>query len=397
MYRKTFVEINLDNLYNNVKNLINKYNNYEYYFGVVKGTCYGHGEYCVNTLIEAGINYLAVSSLEEAMKIRLFNKDIPILCLQPVSLEFLNVCIQNNITITIHDYDYFKNMVNLKINGVLKSHLKIDSGMNRLGVKDKNEIKEIYDTLFKNKNILLEGIYTHFGTPGLSDKSYDNSLESFLESTSLIDLNKIKIVHLDRSLTMIAHKKLDFSNGTRLGIIMYGYNQLHKPIVDTFRKKLRYMKKRYIIKKLNISETYEECDVELSPAYKLVSEVIQVKQIKKGEHVGYGEVYTAEENGYVATIPIGYADGFSLSNPGRNVLINNKYYKIIGIVMMGMITVSVDESVKVGDEVILIGDKIKLLDVSIHNHSTQYETLCRINSNVPRIYIKNNKIVYIQK
>ena len=397
MYRKTFIEINLDYLSENVRNLVKSYNKYKYYFGVVKGSCYGHGEYCVNTLIEAGINYLAVSTLEEAIKIREYNKTIPILCLQPINVEFLNICLKNNITITIHDYDYFKDLMSIGLDGTLKVHLKIDSGMNRLGIKNEEEVVYIYNTLMENSHFYLEGIYTHFGTPGIFDKSYDNQVDNFIRLTSLIDLSKIDIIHLDRSVTMLAHKKLDFSNGVRLGIIMYGYNQLHKPVLNTFRQKLRYFKKKLKNMRLNVSKTNIECTVDLKPAYKFVSEIIQVKKIFKGEHVGYGEIYTAPCDGYIATISVGYADGFSLENYGRDIIINNKRYKIVGAVSMGMIMVNVDSSVHIGDLATLIGDKIELIEVSVHNHSTQYETLCRANSRVPRIYIKDNKIVCIKE
>ena len=109
MYRKTYVEVNIDNLKNNVKNIVNYYNNYKYYFGVVKGNCYGHGTtYVINELIESGINYLAVSSLEEALEARKINKKIPILCLEPINLDFIDICIKNNITMTVHDYNYAK-------------------------------------------------------------------------------------------------------------------------------------------------------------------------------------------------------------------------------------------------------------------------------------------------
>lgn len=397
MYRKTYVEIDLDNLYNNVKNLIKEYNNYKYYFGVVKGSCYGHGEYCVNTLIEAGINYLAISSLEEALKIRKYNNTIPILCLEPIDIEFIDICEKNNITITIHDYKYFKELTKLNSIENIKAHLKIDTGMNRLGLNSKIEIKEIFDYLLDNNKIELEGIYTHFGTSGLYDKTYDRQVQRFLDYTSLIDLTKIKIVHLDKSITTIAHPKLNFSNAVRFGIIMYGYNQLLKPDTSSLRAKLRQYKKEFIKKRLKVSKTFQECTVELKPAYKLISEIIQVKKIKKGDHVGYGEIYTAEKDHFVGIIPIGYADGFSLENAGRTVLINKKRYKIIGIVMMGMIIVEIDETVKANDKVTLIGDEIKLIEVSMHNNSTQHETLCRINSNIPRVYKKNKTTIYIQE
>ena len=171
MYRKTYVEVNIDNLKNNVKNIVNYYNNYKYYFGVVKGNCYGHGiTYVINELIESGVNYLAVSSLEEALEARNINKNIPILCLEPIRLEYIDISIKNNITITVHDYNYTKELINKKLNKNLKIHLKIDSGMNRLGFKEKSELNEIYEKLKEKENIEIEGIFTHFATLGINDK-----------------------------------------------------------------------------------------------------------------------------------------------------------------------------------------------------------------------------------
>ena len=153
MYRKTYALINCDTLKQNIKNIKENYK-YKYYIGVVKANAYGHGDYIVNSLIEGGINYLAASSLEECLNIRKRNEEIPILCLEPVNHEYLNICEKYNITVTIPDYEYFKDL-NPNLN--LKAHIKIDSGMNRLGFKNKNEVKEVYDKL-KDSNIEIEGI-----------------------------------------------------------------------------------------------------------------------------------------------------------------------------------------------------------------------------------------------
>ena len=97
MFRKTYVEVNIDNLKNNVKNIVDYYKDYDYYFGVVKGNCYGHGvTYVINELIDSGVNYLAVSSLEEALEARNINKKIPILCLEPINLDYIDICIKIN-------------------------------------------------------------------------------------------------------------------------------------------------------------------------------------------------------------------------------------------------------------------------------------------------------------
>ena len=305
MYRKTYVEVNIDNLKNNIKNIVNYYNNYDYYFGVVKGNCYGHGiKYVINELIESGINYLAVSSLEEALEIREINKKIPILSLEPIRIEYIDICIKNNITITVHDYNYVKELINKKIDKKLKIHLKIDSGMNRLGFKEKSELNEIYSKLKNKENIEIEGIFTHFATLGINDKEWDNQLEKFKEITSDINLKEIPIVHLYKSAAFINHPKLDFANGIRLGIGMYGYYT--KPVYNTkgLKNKLRKIKRKLNKKRDNISKTITELPIELKSAFKMYSEIIQVKKIKKGEFVGYGAMYRAKEDEIIGIMPV---------------------------------------------------------------------------------------------
>lgn len=108
MYRKTYLEVDCDKLKNNIKDIKSNYNNYQYYIGVVKANAYGHGNFVIESLIEGGINYLAVSSLEEAINLRKYNIEIPILVLEPIDVEYLEVCVKNNITVTISSLNYFK-------------------------------------------------------------------------------------------------------------------------------------------------------------------------------------------------------------------------------------------------------------------------------------------------
>lgn len=394
MYRKTYIEINLDNIRSNVEQIISHYNNYDYYIGVVKGNAYGHGSYIVNELIEAGVNYLAVSSLDEALDVRKENKFIPILCLEPISLEYIDKCILNNITLTIHDYNYFKNLISLNITEKVRFHLKINSGMNRLGLDDKNQVKEIYDYISKSENLILEGIFTHFGTPGISDKVWDNQLDRFKEITSLIDLDKIKIVHLGKSMTMVNHPKISFANGIRLGIIMYGFDQtprLQNGIMGTLRK----IKADMRIKKEQISETTTDLPITLKEAYSLHSEIIQIRNVKKGDYVGYGTCYQALKDEKIAVVAIGYADGYSRRNYGGHVYINNKKYDIIGDICMGMIMVRIDNNVNINDDVELIGNNLTVRKASKQMKTTVYETMCMFDKKIPKLYIKNDKLVKI--
>ncbi len=396
MYRKTFIEINLDNIIKNVKTIIKKYPTYKYYIGMVKSNAYGHGMYVINEMINNGINYLAVSNLEEALDIRRFNKNIPILCVEPIELDFIDVACKNNITITIHDIDYFKKL-NSQIKNKVKVHIKIDTGMNRLGIKDKDEFNEIIKLIKKNDNIYLEGLFTHFATPGVNDKFYDNQISKFKYITSDIDLSKIDIVHLSSSFIMLAHPKIEFANGVRCGTILFGYDIAPKKLNNSPKNLLRRIRNSYLIKRYNISKTYENVNIDLKPAFKVKTNVIQIKKIKKHEKVGYGILYEAKNDELIATLPIGYDDGIGINHENRYVLINDKKYKVVGEISMCMMNVLVDESVKVGDSVIIMGDSITLGMISRINNTSIHNTLVNIGKVLPRVYKKDNKIVYIEK
>ena len=397
MFRKTYVEVNIDNLKNNVKNIVNNYNKYNYFIGVVKGNCYGHGvTYVINELIESGINYLAVSSLEEALEARNVNKKIPILCLEPIAIEYLDICIKNKITITVHDYNYAKKLIEKNINKKIKIHLKIDSGMNRLGFKDKNELNEIYEKLKENKNIELEGIYTHFATLGINDKEWDNQLNKFKYLTEDINLSEIPIVHLAKSAAFIDHPKIDFCNGIRLGIAMYGYDPNPKYNTNGIKNKLRQIKRNILRKKNKVSETTTKIPFELKPAFKMYTELIQIKKVKKGEFVGYGAMYRADEDITIGIMPVGYDDGIFRKSTGRYVSIKNKRYKIIGDVGMEMTAVKIDDSIEITDRVTLIGDNIPIKEVATHNGTSIYETMCNIGKTIPRVYVKDDEIVAVE-
>lgn len=387
MYRKTYVKIDNSILTNNIEKIINKYNTYKYYIGVVKANAYGHGDYIVNDLIKGGINYLAVSSLEEAISIRKYNQEIPILVLEPVSLEYLDTIEKNNITITIESLEYTKELLEKELNSNLKVHLKLDTGMNRLGIKEKEEVTEAVKLLKENKNIILEGIYTHIATSGITDIYYDKSIENFKYLTSDINLSEIPIVHLNRSITLVHHQIYSFETGVRLGIIMFGFNQsIQEPTG------LRKIKRDLLIKKLGISNSILSNNLDLHTAFSLYSEVISIRKVHKDEFIGYGANYIAKEEMIVATIPIGYNDG--IKQEMQFVSINNKLCKIVGDICMDMITVQVDDTVKLHDTVEIFGKNIPIKDVSKRTKSNAYHILTGITTRVPRLYSDNTEIKY---
>lgn len=354
MYRKTYKEIDLDNIKYNIKTIINKYNNYQYYFGVVKANCYGSGIKCIPSMIESGINYLAVATLDEALEIRNNNINTPILCLGHIDKNYIPICIKHNIAITINSIDYVTELKNIDLAN-LKVHIKINTGMNRLGINNIDNLNYIIKNL-KKDNAIIEGLYTHIYKA--SDKN--DTLKQINLFTKMynetIDKN-IKIIHFQASEALERYQKPSFINGCRLGIIMYGFNEVN--------------------------------NIKLKSTYKLYSEIIQIHHIKKDETVGYGAKYKAKEDEIIGVVALGYADGIIRENTGRYVYINNKPYKIIGNICMDMLFVKIDETVNLYDQVEIIKDNNHIKKIAKHLNTIPYEILCSISSRVLTTYKKD--------
>lgn len=349
MYRNTYANIYLNNIKDNVNKIIKKYNNYKYYIGVVKADSYGHNGYeVVKAIISGGSNYLAVSSLDEALEIRKYF-DIPILCLGIINSKYINICEENNIDVTVTNLDYLKEIKGKNIN----IHIKVDTGMNRLGVKEKSEFNSMID-IISNSNLNLKGIYTHI-YDATNKENVDKQIDVFKNITSDVDLNKIDIVHIAQSDTLINHPKIDFCNGCRLGIVMYGLTNN---------------------------------DLELKNTIELVSEIIEIKKLKKGDTVSYNGTYEASEDEIIGIVSIGYADGVNRHLKGSYVYINNKRYEIVGNICMDMLMVKIDESVKLNDIVYIYKHIEHIKKLSDYLNTIPYELICNISKRVERKYIK---------
>ena len=351
MYRNTYVEVNLGNLKYNVQKLIEKYKGYKYYFGVVKADCYGHNDVrAVKTVMSAGCNYLVVATLDEALEIRKEITDVSILCLGIIDVKYLDICVKNNITITINNLEYLSKInINDK---TLKVHIKVNTGMNRLGVNNRQEFNTIYNII--KEKFYLEGVYTHIYNPFYNDATLKqwNKFESI---TSDIDLNSVPIVHVGASEATEYFKKREYANGCRLGISMYG-------LID-----------------------YK--DMDFKSTFSLYSEVVQVNTVTD-EIVGYNGNYKENGTEKIDVVDIGYVDGIIRKNTGRFVYINDKPYKIVGNVCMDMLFVKVDDTVKAGDKVVIIKDIEHIKQIANHLDTITYEVICSIGKRVPRVYVE---------
>lgn len=350
--RNTYLEIDLKNLERNVKRLIRMCPEYRYHFGVVKADCYGQsGIKPVKAVIKGGCNYLAVATLDEALEIRKKINDIPILCLGIISVQYIETCVQNNITVTVNSLEYLKEIIEEDCEP-LKVHLKINTGMNRLGISDNKEVIEAV-RLIKNNRISLEGIYTHIYDAS-NEQKYLKQIEYFKNAVEGVNLSQIPIVHISASEAIVNYKKPDFVNGCRFGIIMYGFTD---------------------------SE-----DILLESTAKLVSEVVQIHSLKPGDTVGYNGLFEVKEEMKVAVVSIGYADGVIRKNTGRNVYINDKPYEIIGNICMDMLFVRIDDNIEIHDKVEILRDNEHINEVAEYLDTIPYEVLCSVGKRVPRIY-----------
>ncbi|ONN27292.1 alanine racemase [Thermosipho affectus] len=354
--RRTFAEINLKNYIHNLKHFEKECAPAKI-MPVVKADGYGHGAvFLAKAAEKIGIDYFAVAFLEEALTLRENGIKANILVFNYIDKDFVEIAVKNNITITMFSWEQLQLYKNLKRKP--KVHININTGMNRLGIKP-NEAQRFFKALIKN-NFEVEGAYTHFAVADSKDKEdieFTKKQYRLFANTNL----DVKIKHVNNSAGAIS-KLVPMENYIRVGIASYG-----------------------------LMPSLQVTDENLKPVLSWKSVVSHVKYIEKGETISYGRTFKAPKKMKIATIPVGYADGYwrHLSNKGE-VLINGKRRRILGRVCMDQFVVEVDDDVKIGDEVVLIGmqgkEKISAEEIAEKVGTINYEVTCRISSRVPKIY-----------
>lgn len=383
----TYTVIDLNALESNARALTEKYSEYGTFIGIVKGDAYGHGYEAVNALHRGGIGYFAVSSLEEAEEFRKYNKTAPLLCLEPVSVRRIELAAELGLTLAVPDLTYLKDLIGSTVHP-FKLHMQIDSGFNRLGFKDSQEIKAAAD-LIEDSPFTLEGVYQHYATAGIFDPYYDEQTERFRDLTSVLDLSDIPLVHLGSGIAMMAHPKTDIATATRMGLVMYGYNIAPESYGGGLKNKLRTARDKHYQKKYHLSEVIRDVEIDLKPAMSVKTRIIQLKDVAAGEHIGYGAAYTAESNMRIAVLPVGYNNGIGHKNDGRVVEIKGELCPVVGAVGMNMMTVKVDGIVTYDDEVTLLGGRITLGMFSRFSGLGLAEVLLGVGKNNKRYYTED--------
>lgn len=372
-FHRTWAEIDIYALKHNLK-VIKEKAQPSKIMAVVKANAYGHSVDLVTPAIEKeGVDFFAVSNLGEALQLRDLGIKSPILILGYTPVNAVKVLSDNNISQCVYDYTYAKALSKQaqENNVELKIHIKLDTGMSRLGFDCRSEnLKGINDAISAAtlQNFLLEGVFTHFAlsdrTPAEEDGFTDEQFARFTAGLNKFEERGLKpqICHCCNSSACLQDNDKHLGL-VRPGIILYGLT----PNAD-----------------LELQEN-------LIPVMTLKSVISMVKTIEAGDTVNYGRTYKAERPTKIATVAAGYADGYprSLSNKGY-VLVNGKKAPIVGRICMDQLSVDVSniDEVDIGQEVILFGKELPVEDLAEICQTINYEIICNISPRVPRIIKK---------
>lgn len=378
--RPVWAEINLDNLAHNIREVRKHTNENALVTAVVKANGYGHGSVDISrTFLDNGADRLAVAILTEAIELR--NGDItePILVLGYTPPTQYGKLLEYDIIQAIYNYEEAKMLSNkaLELGQKATIHIKLDSGMGRIGFLPTEESIEDIIKISKLPNIYIEGIFTHFAKADEIDKSHTKGqFEKYMYIVNALEergLN-IPIKHVSNSASIIDLPEFNL-NMVRAGVMIYGFYPS-----DEVKK-----------------------NIELKPAMTLKAKISHLKVVPKGTGISYGQIFVTDKESKIATIPIGYADGFTRMLTGKaEVAINGKRAKIVGKICMDqcMIDVSHIEDVKLGDEVVLFGygkeEYPHADEVASKIGTINYEVVCMISRRVPRVYMSSGNIVKIK-
>ncbi len=360
----TYAEISLNAIKHNIGEIRKLLKENVRFMAVVKANAYGHGSVAVaRAAMEAGAHYLAVANLREAVELRDAGITCPILILTESPTSVMDEIIQYDLTQTIYSIVEAQALSGeaQKRNKTARFHIKIDTGMGRVGVQPSEAVAFITKVV-SLPGIELEGIFTHFAK---AEDAKDNfTQEQFTRFEQVAGkINNIQIKHTANSAAVLYHPQTHLDM-VRIGLMIYGlYPQGSS---------------RQLIS--------------LKPALSFKSRVTYLKRVPAGTPLSYGSTYVTASETTIATVPVGYADGFSrrLSNRGQ-VIIRGRRFPVVGRVTMDLCLVNVGDSrAEVGDEVVMIGEQngqiISADEVARLEDTISYEVVCGIGKRVPRVY-----------
>lgn len=379
-YKGTRVEIDLDNLAFNMQKIRDFVDKKTKIMAVVKANAYGHGSIDASKVfLENGADRLAVSIYQEGVELRNAGVYAPILILNYIPHIQYERIIEKNLTPSIYNYEDAKFLSDkaVEMNRKVKIHIKIDTGMGRIGfLPSEEEIKDII-SISKLPHIEIEGIYSHFSTADEKDKSFTK--EQYRRFNWVIKELKgnninIPIKHISNSGAIIDNPEYNLDM-IRPGIILYGYYP---------------------------SDDVDKSKIQLKPAMALKSNISHLKTLPKSTGIGYNQAFITRRDSKIATLPIGYADGYYRLLTGKGeVFVKDRRVPIVGKICMDQMMIDVTEikNINIEDEVILFGYKNnkhpQINEIAELLGTTFYEVIAGIGRRVPRLYIQQGKSSHI--
>lgn len=375
-YRPTWVEISLDALRSNIEGFQKILPAGMKQMAVVKADAYGHGAVEVSKeVLAAGVDYLGVAFFDEALELRNAGITAPILVLGYTPPEGVERARELDVTIAVYSYDVLKELQAQQQKKKLKIHIKLDTGMGRLGLHTEADAIPFIEQALTLPNVEVEGLFTHYANADEVDKSY--TLEQYRRFERIVSYFtdkgvKFPYIHAGNSAAAIDLPGLTYSM-VRLGISMYG---------------------------LYPSGDVDQTKIALKPVLSLKTGIVHLKTLPPGSGVSYGTIYHTKGEEQIGTLPIGYADGYSRMLSGKaEVLVRGKRVPVVGRICMDqcMINVSGVKDVQSLDEVVLIGEqdgeRITAEDIADQLDTVNYEVICMISHRVARVYVRGGERV----
>lgn len=380
-YFRVTANVDLDNIRSNILNIRNLLEKDTKILTIIKADGYGHGAVPIAKSLNDIVDGFGIAIIEEGIELRRAGITKPLLILGYTPKEQFDLLVKYDITQTIFQKEAALELSKeaLRQNKKAKIHIKLDTGMSRIGFSDNDESLEIIKEIATYEGIEIEGIFSHFACADEADKtSARKQLKRYLDFVNKLEEQGvyIPVKHIANSGGIIDMPEARL-NMVRSGICTYG---------------------------LYPSEEVDKSVLSLKPALEIKTHVSFVKEVEAGVGVSYGSTYITSKKTKIATIPVGYGDGYprQLSSKGR-VLINGKSAPIIGRICMDQFMVDVTDidQVKQGDVVTIIGrdgdEFISVEEAAELTNTINYEFICNIGKRVPRIYYKNGKIHEIKE
>lgn len=375
--RPVWAEVDLDCIEHNIRE-IKKVVRDKKIIAVVKADAYGHGAVDIAPiLIKEGADKLAVAVITEALELRKNDIQAPVLILGYTPINLAKDLLKYNIEQTVYTLEYAESLSSIakEMGAALDIHIAVDTGMGRIGfIPDEKSIEEIVK-ISNIDNLNIKGIFTHFATADENDKEYTNlQMNKFKEFCEKLENLGVDLgdKHLSNS-AAILDMEVAYFDAVRPGIILYGYYP---------------------------SNEVKKDKIKLMPALTLKSNVVHVKELPEGEYISYGRTFKTNRISKIATLPIGYADGYSRALNGKaKVIINGKLAPVVGRICMDQCMVDVTDIGKVSldDEVILLGKqcdtKFDADDIAREIDTINYEIICMIGKRVPRLYKRGERVI----